>query len=121
MTKQNRTRRRPVYLLFSMLFSGVVFLLAQQGPIVKIPTITGGQQPAIAIPDFRGVGEAQALMPSFNQTLWTDVSNGAVFKMQSKSYYPKFIPQQPSDFTTPPAPAQAPPPRRGQRREELAV
>src|SRR5437868_3837258 len=119
MTKQRRAGLRPVHFLIPALFAAVCLLLAQDK--VVLPNITGGQQPAIAIPDFRGVAEAQGFMPAFNQTLWSDVSNGAVFKMQSKSYYPKFVPQQPSDFTTPPAPVQQPPARRGQKRPEISV
>jgi TolB protein len=99
----------------------LLLLTAEQNPIDIGRVGQEVKQPAIAIPDFRGVAEAQNLMPGFNQTLWSDVSNGAVFKMASKSYYPKFIPQQPTDFTAPPAPSPAPPPRRGQKREELVV
>jgi TolB protein len=119
MTNQRRTGLRPVHFLIPVLFAAVAFLLAQDK--VVLPKIEGGQQPSLAIPDFRGVAEAQGFMPAFNQTLWSDVSNGAVFKMASKSYYPKSIPQQPSDFTTPPAAVQPPPARRGQKRPEISV
>ena len=71
----------------------------------------GGEIPTIAVPDLRGVADAQGLMPAFNQTLWSDISGSGVVKMASKSYYPKFIPQQPADFTAP-APAPAPQPAR---------
>jgi TolB protein len=99
--------------IFPALFAGAMLLLAQQGTI-DIGTITKGERPAVAIPDFRGSGEAQAFMPAFNQTLWSDVSGGGIFKMIPKTSYPSFVPQQPTDFQQPSAPAPAPRGQRGQ-------
>jgi TolB protein len=84
-------------------------LSAQQGKDI-IETVTGGQRPAIAVPDFRGAGEAQALMNTFNGTLWTELSNAPVMKLVSKSVYPLDTPQQPTDFKAPTVTA---PTRRG--------
>jgi TolB protein len=61
-----------------------------------------GEIPTIAVPDLRGVAQAQGFMPAFNQTLWDDLNGSGYLKMASKSYYPKFVPQQPADFTQPP-------------------
>jgi TolB protein len=87
--------------------AGAVLLLAQQ-PTYNIGEVSKEGRPAIAIPDFRGAGEAQALMSAFNQTVWDDISGSGTFKMVPKTMYPTTIPQQPSDFTQPPAPQAAP-------------
>jgi TolB protein len=83
---------------------------AQQSDILV--KITGGERPAIAIPDLRGAGDAQSYMEVFNRTLWDDVQASGLFKMAPKSMYPLQPPQQPQDFRAPlPPPAQ--PARRG--------
>jgi TolB protein len=61
-----------------------------------------GKMPMIAIPDFKGSGEAQAFMAAFNQTLWSDVSGSGVVKLVDKTMYPLNPPQQPSDLVQPP-------------------
>jgi TolB protein len=95
--------------------AALFMLAAQQNPVDIGVVRKSGELPSIAIPDFRGDGQAQGLMPVLNQTLWGDISGSAYFQMRSKSMYPKFIPQQPGDFTqpTPPAPPQRS--RRGRR------
>jgi TolB protein len=64
--------------------------------------IRGQQKIALAVPDFRGDGQAQAFMAAFNQTLWNDLEGGGVFRMVPKTQYPLTIPQQLSDFKVPP-------------------
>src|SRR5437899_603569 len=96
---------RPAHLIFPILFAAA---FAQQSPTIDVGTITKGDRPAIAIPDLRGAGEAQALMPAFNQTLWGDITGAGIFKMIPKTSYPTTVPQQPSDFTQPVAPAEPP-------------
>ena len=76
--------------------------------------IVGEARPALAIPDFRGSGAAQAWMGAFNQTLWTDVSNSPNVKLVPKTTYPPSVPQQPSDFREPAAPAATPRGRPGE-------
>src|SRR4051794_17210900 len=93
---------RPAQLLFFTAFAGTILLLAQQST-VDLGVITKGDRPAMAIPDLRGAGEAQGLMPAFNQTLWADISGAGIFKMIPKTSYPTSVPQQPSDFTQPAA------------------
>jgi TolB protein len=85
-------------------------LAAQQTDILV--KVTGGERPAIAIPDFRGSGDAQKQMETFNRTLWDDVQASGLFKMAPKSMYPLQTPQQPQDFRPPLAPP-ARPARRG--------
>lgn len=112
MTIRRRAGSLPVRLLFFAAFAGTILLLAQQSTI-DLGIITKGERPAIAIPDLRGSGEAQAFMPAFNQTLYADVSGGGIYKMVPKSMLPTNVPQQPSDFTQPPP--QQPEPVRGRR------
>src|SRR5262245_26192226 len=94
----------------------IAALAAAQQPPIGIGTITQGEKPVIAIPDFRGSGEAQNFMAAFNQTLWSDIEGAGLFKMVSKSMYPPAIPQQATDFVPPAPPA---PPARGRDRKQL--
>jgi TolB protein len=105
------------WLAFPAIFGAAVLLLGQNTTL-RIPGIEDTGRPAIAIPDLRGSGEAQAFMPAFNQTLWGDVSGGGVFKMAPKTMYPTTIPQQPSDFTAPTPPPAAP---RGRNNQPTAA
>ena len=68
-------------------------------------------KPSIAIPDFRGAGDAAKYMSVFNQTLFSDIQDSGLFAMASKSLYPLVVPQQPSDFQQPGpnSPARRPP------------
>jgi TolB protein len=72
-----------------------------------------GSLPALAVPDFRGDGQAQSFMEVFNKTLWTDLAGSGLFKMVAKGSYPLAIPQQLTDFKMAP-PAGSTPVRRGQ-------
>ncbi len=101
-------------LWLSALPAGALFLLTAQQPTLDIGTITKGERPTMAIPDFRGAGEAQSFMPAFNQTLWSDVEGAGLFRMVSKSMYPLSVPQQPSDFVQPPPVVETPRGRKGQ-------
>jgi len=89
-------------------------LAAQEEPVVI--KLTTGERVGIAVPDFRGAGEAQQHMNAFNQTLWQDLEQSGLYKMVSKSLYPLQVPQRPEDFRPPimptaPARRGAPPPR----------
>ena len=94
------------------LAGGVWFELSAQNPDFA-GIITSSQRPKMAITDFRGAGDAQNLMTTFNQTLWADVESSGLFQMVSKSMYPARMPQQPADFQTPPPPPTGRP-KRGQ-------
>jgi TolB protein len=95
-------------------------LWAFAAPQVDIGKVLGNtQMPTIAVPDFRGAGDAQAFMPVFNQTLWEDLKGSGLLKMASKSYYPRFTPQQPSDFTSAPPPQPEPRNRRGRPSQQI--
>ena len=61
--------------------------------------ITGaGAKPALAVPDFRGAGDAQPLMAAFNSTLYNDLQSSALFDMRPKSLFPLANPQRPEDL-----------------------
>jgi TolB protein len=79
-----------------------MFVLWAQQPDMRIDINKPGGLPVIAIPDFKGAGEAQKFMAAFNDTLYGDVSGSGYFKMAPKSLLPSFVPQQPSDFVTTP-------------------
>jgi TolB protein len=60
-----------------------------------------GEKPAVAVPDLRGSGAAQAYMDVFNRTLYGDLQSSGQLKMVPKTVYPLSPPQQPSDFKPP--------------------
>jgi TolB protein len=93
--------------------AALALLAAQQGDISITINKTGGQRPALALPDFRGDGQSQSYMSVFNQTLWSDLEGSGMFNMLPRSSYPLNVPQQLSDFKIPP-PIQNVPMRRGQ-------
>src|SRR5258708_31960140 len=72
--------------------------------------ITQRDRPVIAVPDFRGVGDAQKFMAIFNQTLWDQLAGSGFLPMAPKASYPLEVPQQPTDFK---APTMIAPPRPG--------
>src|ERR1039457_2724667 len=98
--------RRLVWLAIALMGTWLV-VMAQD----VIITLQQGERPAMAIPDFRGTGDAQNYMGAFNQTLWADVEGAGLFKMVAKTMYPTGVPQQPSDFREPPPIVERPPAR----------
>ena len=89
--------RRLVWLAIASI--GASLVVMAQDVTIKLQQ---GERPAMAIPDFRGAGDAQSFMDAFNQTLWADVDGAGLFKMVPKTMYPSAVPQQPSDFRQPP-------------------
>src|SRR5580704_13034245 len=81
-----------------LIIAAVAFMTAAQE---ITGTISGGTKPRIAVPDFRGSGDAQRFMDGFNQTLWDELSGSGALTMVAKSVYPLNIPQQPKDFRPP--------------------
>lgn len=87
---------------------GLILLIAAAAFIVSTGaaqeirgTISGGERPRIAVPDFRGSGDAQRFMDTFNQTLWDELAGSGVLNMVAKSVYPLNVPQRPQDFRPP--------------------
>jgi TolB protein len=91
--------KKILVLLISLLAAGALMLTGQKTDISGI--ITDGERPAIAVPDFRGAGEAQKVMNTFNGTLWSELDGAGILKMAGKTYYPLQVPQQPADFKPP--------------------
>src|SRR5258708_17539593 len=98
--------KRVLFAVFAILALGRI--VPAQDVVIKI---VGGEKPSIAIPDFRGAGDAAKYMSVYNQTLFSDIQDSGLSKMASKSMYPLLVPQQPSDFQQPGpnAPARRPP------------
>ena len=91
---------RPILIAAAVtLGSGALFVTAQQPTITG--TISSGEKPAIAVTDFRGTGDAQRYMDTFNATLWDELAGSGILKMVAKSLYPLSVPQRPQDFHPP--------------------
>jgi TolB protein len=79
--------------------AAAILLTAQQRPDIKGDVEKSGQRlPVLAVPDFRGAGDAQPLTTAFNQTLWSDLESSGLVKLAPKTMYPTVVPQQPSDL-----------------------
>jgi len=87
--------------------------VAAQDVIIKLQQ---GERAVIAVPDFRGSGDAQNYMGAFNETLWNDLDASGLFRMAPKGMYPLQVPQRPEDFR-PPLPGRAG--RRGEPPEPI--
>ena len=107
--------KKPKKLLALVLASAAVLLVvrAQDQHDFSV-IITKGERPALAVPDLRGDAQAQGFMAALNSTLWSDLDGGGIFKMAPKTLYPTTVPQQPTDFRTPP-PVNNTPPARGRK------
>jgi TolB protein len=94
-------KHKTIILAFTILLlaAGAFVLLGQNAQITGV--ITEGEKAAIAVPDFRGAGEAQKVMNAFNATLWSELDGSGILKMVGKTYYPLQVPQQPADFKPP--------------------
>ena len=96
---------------FGCSLAGALCLL--YGQVAQITVEKNPGLPALAIPDFRGAGDAQKFMAAFNETLSGDVRSAGRLKLVPKTSMPVFVPQQPSDFQQKPSPVEAPPTKRG--------
>ena len=83
---------------FAIALSGALCLLTGQDATIKVSKEAG--IPAIAIPDLRGVGDAQKFMAAFNETLTADVKASGRFKIVPKTS-PPLSSQQPSAPNSP--------------------
>jgi TolB protein len=93
-------------LLTLLLAAGALMLPGQDSVQIK-GVISGGDLLKLAVPDFRGAGDAQRFMQPFNDTLWEELDNGGVLKLVAKSVYPINVPQRPEDFVPPNARGQS--------------
>jgi TolB protein len=100
--------------LFVLSLSLAAIVAVAQNRILIELTGQGGKG-VIAIPEFRGSGEAQPFMGTFNETLWSEIEQSGLFRMAPRTSYPLQSPQRPQDIRGGQAPAVAPtvPARRG--------
>jgi TolB protein len=86
-------------LLTILLAASALMLTGQNADITGVISIQDMLK--LAVPDFRGAGDAQKLMDTFNKTLWDELDSGGVLKLVAKSVYPLNVPQRPEDFVPP--------------------
>jgi len=91
--------------LFLTAFLTLVALVTAQAPqqadIQGNINATLGAKPVIALPDFRGNGEAQAFMNTFNARLYSEIESSGALTIAPKGLYPLQVPRQPEDFKPP--------------------
>ena len=91
------------FLLGALLLASTVFsssLYAQDW--IKTGTGLGVEKVRLAVPDFKPSTNDplnEALLKTFNDTLWNDLDNSGVVELVSKSFYPLQTPGQPSEVT----------------------
>ncbi len=78
-----------------------LLLVAQKRPDITGDVEKSMQLPVIAVPDFRGSGDAEPLTAVFNETVWSDLKDSGRVKLAPKTSYPTVVPQQPSDLLDP--------------------
>ena len=93
---------------FALASAAALSVLTAQPTQIIVDRNLGAVIPVIAIPDFRGSGDAQKFMAAFNETLYNDVNGSGLLKIVPKTSLPLFVPQQPSDFQQPAPPPAAP-------------
>jgi TolB protein len=84
------------FFAFSALFAN--FANAQSQSDINGVIVDRRELPKIAVPDFRGVGDAQAPMAAFNATLLSELSGSGALKVVAKNLYPLNVPQKLADF-----------------------
>jgi len=84
-----------------LLGSVILVLSALANAQINATIGKAGEKPSIAVPDFRGAGDAQKFMTVFNSTLFNDLDTSGQLKMIAKTLYPVQVPQQPQDFRPP--------------------
>src|SRR6202162_2015451 len=94
---------RRTIVLSSIAFAISALVFAQIKGVMQIKGVIQGtgEKPAIAVPDFRGSGDAQRLMDPFNATLFRELQTSGQLKLIPKTVYPLQVPQQPTDLHPP--------------------
>ena len=95
-------KMKPAWIGIGVAAASLILAAQQSDVIIKIEK---GERASIAVPDFRGSGDAQQYMSAFNQTLWNDLESAGIFKMVPKSLYWLRVPQTPQDLQKTPQPA----------------
>jgi TolB protein len=71
---------------------------------IKTGTGLGVEKVRLAVSDFKASAtdpRSDALLKSFNDTLWNDLDNSGVVELVSKSFYPLQVPGQPAEVNFP--------------------
>ena len=87
--------------LIAILASATLLTILAQQPDFLGRIVGGAEKAVIAVPDFRGSGEAQQYMGIFNATLFQDLQDSGYFRMAPKSMYPLQVPQRAQDWRPP--------------------
>jgi TolB protein len=88
------------------MYRSLGILLAALSACAQQPDISGpiAQRiavPVIAVPDFRGSGDSQKIVKTFNDALAQDLEDSGALKVAPKTFYPQNTPQRPEDFRRP--------------------
>src|SRR5881275_3654069 len=71
-----------------------------QNDWIRTGTGLGQEKVRLAVADFKSSGadpRTDALIKTFNDTLWNDLDNAGIFDMASKSFYPLAQPAMPGE------------------------
>src|SRR5256885_17011531 len=91
-------RLRSAFFLLVALF--VVGAANAQNDWIRTGTGLGQEKIRLGVADFKASGadpRNDALLKTFNDTLWNDLDNAGIFDMASKSFYPLAQPSMPGE------------------------
>jgi TolB protein len=91
-------RLQSAFFLIVALF--VVSAANAQNDWIRTGTGLGQEKVRLGVADFKASGadpRNEALLKTFNETLWNDLDNAGIFDMASKSFYPLAQPGQPGE------------------------
>src|SRR5436190_570647 len=91
-------RLQSAFFLLVALF--VVCAANAQNDWIRTGTGLGQEKVRLGVADFKASGadpRNEALLKTFNDTLWNDLDNAGIFDMASKSFYPLAQPGQPGE------------------------
>src|SRR5689334_12617886 len=92
-----RRMRTAILCLAAMLVTSAAFA---QNDWIRTGTGLGVEKVRLGVADFKSSGadpRTDALIKTFNDTLWSDLDNSGIFDMASKSFYPLQQPSVPGD------------------------
>ena len=91
-------RLRSAFVMIAALI--VVCAATAQDDWIRTGTGLGQEKVRLGVADFKSSGadpRNDALLKTFNDTLWNDLDNAGIFDMASKSFYPLVQPGQPGE------------------------
>ena len=89
-------------LIFLILLSSLLAHVSFAQDWVRTGSGLGVDKVRLAVADFKpsnGDPQNDALLKTFNDTLWNDLDNSGIVELVSKSFYPLQIPGQPAEVT----------------------